>query len=317
MHDIMDPSARRLVDAAQAAPQISEATLTPEQSRTNFRTSRRALSPEPPPVAEVRDIEAPGLAGPIPLRLYRGAGTDAASNLPVLLFFHSGGWVSGGLDTHDVACRSIANVARCAVIAVDYRLAPEHRFPAAVEDAWSVLECVRSEAATLRLDARRIAVGGDSAGGNLAAVLALQARDADVRDVILQVLVYPATDFSREHASWERFAEQAPLKRERLRWFQRQYLRGEADRIDWRASPLLARDVQGVAPAFVATAGFDPFCDEGEAYANRLMEAGVPVRARRFAGQIHGFLTMGKVVPETTILIGEIAAALDGAFSRA
>ncbi|KJC50482.1 acetyl hydrolase [Bradyrhizobium sp. LTSP885] len=314
MNDIIDPSARRIVEAARKAKAVSEATLTPAEARENFRNSRRALSPEPPAVAFVDDLKAPGLAGHIPLRLYRGAGTDLDADLPVFLFFHSGGWVSGDLDTHDVVCRSIATVARCAVIAVDYRLAPEHRFPAAIDDGWSALTFVASQGASLKLDTTRIAVGGDSAGGNIAATLALMARDAGGPRLSLQVLAYPATDFSTEHASWATLADQPPLTRDRLRWFQKQYLRDERDRRDWRVSPLLTPDLKGVAPAFVATAGFDPLHDEGEAYLKRLLAAGVRVRSRRFGGQIHGFITMGKVVPEATTLIGEIAAALDWAF---
>jgi acetyl esterase len=317
MNDIIDPSAQRLVEAARNARTVSEATLTPAEARENFRISRPALSPEPPAVAFVGDLKAPGVAGDVPLRLYRGAGTDVDARLPVLLFFHSGGWVSGDLDTHDVVCRSIATIARCAVMAVDYRLAPEHRFPAAIEDGWSALKFVASEGACLKLDATRIAVGGDSAGGNIAATLALLARDAGGPRLSLQVLAYPATDFSVEHPSWAALAGQPPLTRERLRWFQKQYLRDDADRRDWRASPLLAPELGGVAPAFVATAGFDPLHDEGEAYLERLRAAGVCVRSRRFGGQIHGFITMGKVVPEATILIGEIAAALDWAFQTA
>lgn len=317
MNDIIDPSARRLVESARKAKTVSEATLTPAEARKNFRNSRRALSPEPPAVAFVGHLTAPGPAGDIPLRLYRGAGTEVDARLPVLLFFHSGGWVSGDLDTHDAVCRSIATIARCAVIAVDYRLAPEHRFPAAIEDGWSALKSVASEGARLKLDTTRIAVGGDSAGANIAATLALLARDAGGPRLSLQVLAYPATDFSVEHPSWAALADQPPLTRARLRWFQKQYLRDDADRWDWRASPLLASDLKGVAPAFVATAGFDPLHDEGEAYLERLRAAGVSVRSRRFGGQIHGFITMGKVVPEATILIGEIAAALDWAFQTA
>jgi acetyl esterase len=317
MNDVIDPSARRLVEAARKAKAVSEAVLTPAEARENFRASRRALSPEPPAVAFAGDLSAPGIGGEIPLRLYRGAGTDGEAVLPVLLFFHSGGWVSGGLDTHDVVCRSIATVARCAVVAVDYRLAPEHRFPAAIEDGWAALAFVVSQGARLKLDATRIAVGGDSAGGNIAATLALMARDAGQPQLALQVLAYPATDFSIEHPSWARLADQPPLTRARLRWFQQQYLRDDSERGDWRVSPLLAPDLRGVAPAYIATAGFDPLHDEGEAYRRRLVDAGVPIRWRRFAGQIHGFITMGKVVPEATILIGEIAAALDWAFQPA
>jgi acetyl esterase len=311
----LDPGARRVIAMLRTPDAPSIESLTPGQTREAFRVSRALLAPEPSPVASAVDLTAPGPGGAIPLRLYRGQGTGEDEDLPVVLFLHSGGWVNGGLDTHDGVCRTLATLARCAVVAVDYRLAPEHRFPAAVEDSWAALAFMAQEARGLRLDPHRIAICGESAGGNLAAVVALMARDAQAPALCLQILLYPATDFTRKYPHLD-YLEGAPLTRENLGWFQRHYVR-DGDRHDWRASPLLARDLSGAPPTFLVTCGFDPLEDEGRAFADRLCRAGVALRHRHFPGQIHGFLTMGRFVPETTILLGEIAAALDRAFNPA
>ena len=311
----LDPAAARVLELMRMAGRPPVETLTPDQAREAYRAGRAVLSPDPPPVALVRDLAIPGPAGAIPARLYRGAGTTEAA-LPVLLYLHGGGWVIGDLDTHDVPCRTLANLAGCAVLSVAYRLAPEHRFPAAVEDGWAALRWLADgdAAARLGLDPARIAVGGDSAGGNLAAVLALMARDAGGPALALQLLVYPATDFAGTHPSRERNSAIPPIPRPTMAWFQAQYLARAEQAADWRASPLHAPDVAGTAPALVVTAGFDPLQDEGAAYAARLEQAGVPVDRRDFPGQIHGFLTMGRVVPDAAILLDAAAAALREAF---
>ncbi|MES2259327.1 MAG: alpha/beta hydrolase [Pseudomonadota bacterium] len=314
---VPDPSARRIVERVIASGAPAPEAMTPEQGRQAFRDSRAALTHIAPPASLVRDITLRGAAGPIGARLYRGAACDAGALLPVWVFFHSGGWVAGDLETHDAVCRSIATLAHCAVVAVDYRLAPEHRFPAAVDDAWAALRHIASDGAALGLDTQRIAVGGDSAGGNLAAVAALMARDAGGPALLMQVLVYPATDFAGRHVSRERLGARPPLTGQTLDWFATQYLRSESDRTDWRASPLLAPDLAGVAPAMLVTCGCDPLEDEAIAYGRRLQAAGALLHYRRFPGQVHGFITMGGAIPETTILLGEIAAALDLAFDRA
>lgn len=325
----LDPSARRVLEVIRMAGRPPVETLSPVEAREAYRAGRAVLSPDPPEVALVRDLRVPGPAGAQagdqaeiqtggrPARLYRGAGTGAEA-LPVLLYLHGGGWVIGDLDTHDVPCRALANLARCAVLSLDYRLAPEHRFPAAVEDGWSALRWLTESegengAAAFGLDPARVAVGGDSAGGNLAAVLALMARDAGGPALALQLLIYPATDFAGPHPSRERNSAIPPIPRPTMAWFQDQYLGGAAA-TDWRASPLLAPELGGTAPALVVTAGFDPLHDEGEAYADRLEAAGVPVQRRDFPGQIHGFLTMGRLVPDSAVLLDTAAAALREAF---
>jgi acetyl esterase len=276
---------------------------------------RFVLTPEPPAVDAAHDFAIDGPKGPIPVRIYRPVGaqrSDAGgAALPVTLYFHGGGWVLGDLETHDFVCRSFAARSGAAVVAVDYRLAPEHKFPAAAEDAvaaWRWLAGGR--AAGLGLDGRRVAVAGDSAGGNLAAVVALTARDAE-QPLAGQLLVYPATDMTTERASMREFATGHLLERAGMNWFYDHYLPTAADARDWRASPLLAARHDGLAAALVMTAGCDPLRDEGKAYADKLRAAGTPVEYRCFDGLIHGFLAMGKVVRAS-----DEALALAAAFLR-
>ncbi len=312
---MLDPGASRVIALMRQAP-VASGEPTPEQARTAFRNSRLALAAAPVNIAAIENLSASGPGGEIPLRLYRGIETADGETLPALLFFHSGGWVVGDLDTHDGVCRQLALLARCIVIAVDYRLAPEHKFPAATEDALAALGYVRAQATQLGIDAERIAVGGDSAGGNLAAVLALMARDAGYPPLALQALIYPATDFHGAHRSRQQLVLEPPLTAATLDWTKAQYLRNDADRLDWRASPLLAQDLSGLPPTFIVTCGCDPLEDEGRAYSKRLQEAGVTVTHSHFAGQIHGFITMGRLIPQTTELLAQIAGALDAAFHR-
>ncbi len=293
---LLDPDCQRVLDLIREAGRPPYETLTPPEAREFYRAGRRILQPEPPQVAEVRNLRAPGAAGEIALRLYRGLGTERSVALPALVYFHGGGWVIGDLDTHDGVCRLIASTAGCAVISVDYRLAPEHKFPAAVDDAVAATEWIAANAATLGIDASRLAVGGDSAGGNLAAVVALIAHDRAGPRLRHQLLIYPATDFmTSDDAQRERF-EGFPLNVVTMNWFRDHYLRGSADYGDWRASPLHAKDLRGLPPAYVLTVGFDPLHAEGEAYAMRLRDAGVPVQHRHIAEQMHGFFTMGKII---------------------
>jgi acetyl esterase len=286
-------------------------TLSALEARVLFLAAREVLAPDPAPVAEVRELSAPGPGGAaVPVRLYRAAPAASGEMLPALVYFHGGGWVIGDLDTHDSLCRHLANAARCAVVSVDYRLAPEHKFPGAVEDCFAATSFVAEQAASLGIDRERLAVGGDSAGGNLAAVVSLMARDRGEPRLRRQLLLYPAVDCAMTHPSHERFGEGYLLTRPTMRWFYDHYLREPADIEDWRASPLRAPDLSGVAPAFVLTAGNDVLCDEGEAYARRLRQHGVPVRLRHFPDQIHGFLTMGKIVRAAQPALDEIAAEL-------
>ena len=285
--------------------------MSPSEARRQYRDVRAALRPPAPDLFEVRDLVAGETAGTISLRLYR----PAEGVLPALVYFHGGGWVVGDLDTHDVVCRQIALQARAVVIAVDYRLAPEHPFPAAVEDAWSATTWVAAHAPELGIDARRLAVGGDSAGGGLAAVVALMARDSRKLRLTLQVLVYPVTDLRADSASYSNYAEGYFLTRAAMQWYIAQYAPTPQAIEDWRASPLRAPWVHGVAPALIIAAELDPLCDEGEAYARRLQGARVPVEYQRLDGMLHGFLTMGGRIDAANHAVETIAAALRKAFT--
>ena len=314
----LDRDAERVLEMVRLSGRPPYETLSAPEARELFLAAREVLAPDPPPVAEIRERSAPGPAGAaIPLRLYRGAGTAPGDTLPALVYFHGGGWVIGDLDTHDSLCRHLANAAQCIVVAVDYRLAPEHKFPAAVEDCFDATLWIAQEAAAFGIDRERLAVGGDSAGGNLAAVISLIARDRGAPKLRCQALLYPAVECGMTHASHDRFAEGYLLTRPTMKWFYDQYLRGPADVDDWRASPLRAADLSGVAPALVLTAGNDVLCDEGEAYAHRLEQNGVPVQLRQFPDQIHGFLTMGKIVRAAQPALEEVAAALRRAWEAA
>ena len=311
----LDRDAERVLEMVRLSGRPPYETLSAPEARELFLAAREVLALDPPAVAEILGLSAPGPAGAaIPLRLYRGAGTTPGDTLPALVYFHGGGWVIGDLDTQDSLCRHLANAAQCIVVAVDYRLAPEHKFPAAVEDCFDATSWIVQEAAALGIDRERLAVGGDSAGGNLAAVISLIARDRGAPKLRCQALLYPAVECGMTHASHDRFAEGYLLTRPTMKWFYDQYLRGPADVDDWRASPLRAGDLSGVAPALVLTAGNDVLCDEGQAYAHRLQEAGVAVQLRHFPDQIHGFLTMGKIIEAAQPALDDIAAALQAAW---
>lgn len=250
-----------------------------------------ALPGTPEPLADVRDVMLKGPAGPIPARLYYPVDSDVAASgrWPCVVFYHGGGWVVGSIESHDGLCRRIANVTGCAVASIGYRLAPEHRFPAAVEDSHAAVEQLMNRASEFQLDPVRFAVCGDSAGGNLAAVVAIMFRDAGVK-LVAQVLLYPITHHSYDTDSYRRCDKGFFLTRATMEWFWHHYLPDANAGRDWRASPLLAADLTGVAPAWVMTAEFDPLRDEGIAYARRLREAGVPVNELECKGMIHGFV---------------------------
>lgn len=322
----LDESAKRVLDLMAASGRAPFDSLSAQEARRVYREGRSAVSPEPPAVAQVINTTAATPDGAVPVRVYRDEGTDAIA-APALIFYHGGGWVFGDLDTHDVVCRSIARTARVVVVSVDYRLAPEHRYPAAVEDAHAVLQWALAHARDLGIDPARLAVGGDSAGGNLAAVVALMARDTGVA-LAGQMLFYPVTDLSREHPSYEEITD-VPLTSRTMRWFRHHYLGdGDAsdavasdaaasgvDASDWRVSPLRADDMTDLPPAYVMTAGYDPLRDEGDAYAERLQQAGVSVTHRRYPGQIHGFVTMGRLIPEAGQLLEDASLWLQQVLS--
>ena len=307
----LDHDAETLLEMVRVANRPTFETVGAAEARLLYLAGRNVLAPEPMPIAETRDLTMSGPGGPIPLKLYR---PTASGILPVLVFLHGGGWVVGDIATHDTVCRHLANRADCAVVSVDYRLAPEHKFPAAVEDCVAATGWVAENAAALGVDPARLAVGGDSAGGNLAAVVCLMARDGGAPRIAHQLLIYPATDAAMRHASVARFAEGYVLTRSTMRWFYDQYLRSPDDAADWRVSPLTAADLSGLPPAYVLTAGYDPLCDEGDEYAARLAAAGVAVAHRRFPGQIHGFVTNGKIIRAAEPALDETAAAFKKAW---
>jgi acetyl esterase len=288
----LDPQARVLLERFARSPAVDLDSLSAAEARRSYREGRLALAPPPAAMEKTRDLLVPGAAGGIRVRTYRPPGEDPGAALPAVVYFHGGGWTCGDLDTHDSVCRGIAVHGRCTVVAVDYRLGPEHKFPAAVEDALAAVEWTSANAGSLQVDASRLAVAGESAGGNLAAVAAIALRDSGP-PIAMQVLVYPVVDQASDTASLRRFARGYSLTAELLRWYQSQYLRNDGDRADWRASPLLARDHSRLPPAYIVTAGFDPLLDEGKAYADRLEKAGVSVVYECFEGMIHGFLPMG------------------------
>ena len=286
-------------------------TLPVAKAREYYVVRRQVTQPAPPDVAEVRELQADGPAGAIPLRMYRPVGSRAGEALPVLVYYHGGGWVIGDLDTHDTLCRELANGSGCAVVAVDYRMGPETRFPGAVEDALAATRWVHANATKLGLDGTRLAVGGDSAGGNLASVVALSARDSGDLPIAFQLLIYPATD--QRHDVYPSRAANGKgylLEKDTMDWFHDHYIDDPKKDLDWRASPMLHADHRNLPPAFVLVAGFDPLRDEGIAYADKLSEAGNRADLVSFERQIHGFITMGKVIDEANTAVQLCAAAL-------
>jgi acetyl esterase len=312
---MLHPQARALLRLIEEKGLPPTETLSPGQARAVYRERRTFTQPEPPQVGSVREIEARGPAGPIPLRSYRPAGSKADAVLPVLVYYHGGGWVIGDLDTHDTLCRQLANLSGCAVIAVDYRMGPGHRFPAAVDDSIAATRWVRANAGALKVDPERLAVGGDSAGGNLAAVVALAARDSGDLPIAFQLLIYPATDQRRGAPSHTSNGEGYLLTRDTISWFHDHYIADAAQDLDWRASPLLHADHARLPPAFVLTAGYDPLRDEGLQYAQKLSEAGNRAALVNFERQIHGFILMGRVIDEANVAVQLCAAQLKQALA--
>ncbi len=299
----LHPDVLALLELARAANRPRYETLEPDAARLQMRAGRAALQPPMPALAEVRDLALPsGVA----LRLYR----PSAGTLPCMVFAHGGGWVIGGLDTHDQMAATLAAESGCAVLAVDYRLAPEARFPAAVEDFAEAVRFAHAQAAALGIDPARLAVGGDSAGGNLSAVAAIMARDGALPALRHQSLLYPAVDMAQAHDSIRRFEDGVALTRAMMEWFRGHYAPDPASWSDWRASPLRAASLAGVAPAFVLTVGHDPLVDEGREYAARLEREGVRVTHLHMADSMHAVLTMGAVVKHAPILLAAAARAL-------
>src|SRR5581483_9358517 len=282
----LDPQAQFVIDLVKKANAPEFWQLTPDQAREQYRLRVDKLKVREP-IHRTEDRRIPGPGSHIALRVYTPRDPRPGERLPVLLWYHGGGFVVGDLETHDSVCRMLANGADCIVVAVDYRLAPEFRFPAAVEDSVSALKWVALHAAEFGGDPARIAVGGDSAGGNLAAVAAILARDAGHPQLAFQLLVYPCAAPEPETPSHRRFAEGYVLTRNTITWFYRQYLKSPKDADDFRFAPLVADDLTGLPPAFVLVAGYDPLRDEGVEYAKRMIEAGNRVRLASYEGMIH------------------------------
>jgi len=307
----LDPQAQRVIEAVTQLNLKPLESSTPEEARESLRIRTEALGPFES-VAAVADHRVPVKGGEITVRVYSPGGHGPH---PALVFYHGGGWVIGDLYTHDGFCRSLTNAARCVVVSVDYRLAPEFKYPVAVEDSYAALVWVVANAARLGIDPRRVAVGGDSAGGNLAAVVALVAKERGGPPLVHQVLIVPVTDYDFGTPSYRENATGYLLTREGMRWFWAHYLAREAQGLERYASPLRAPNLAGLPPALVITAEYDPLRDEGEAYAARLRDAGVAVTLTRYPGMIHGFVRMTRILDQARTALSEIAGSLQKAFA--
>jgi acetyl esterase len=311
----ISPDLRRLLAAIRlgAAPPFE--ALTPEAARAAHAARARALQHPGVDLPEIRDLALDLPDRRILLRLYRGTLPGGAPQ-PCLLFLHGGGWVLGSLATHDALCRALARRLGAAVLAVDYRLAPEHPYPAALEDALAALRWLAEAGPALDLDPARIAVGGDSAGGNLAAVLALMGRDGSAPRSVFQMLLYPAVDLRLAPDRYPRPGGAMVLTGATMRWFIGHYLPDAAQREDWRASPLRAPRLAGAPPAFLLTCGQDPLCDEGLAYGERLQAEGVAVTALHLSGEAHAILTMDRAIGAVPAVLDLAAATLRAAWDE-
>lgn len=302
---------RSVVDRMARAGRPPLHTLTPAEARAAYELGAGVLEVPKAALPRVEDLRIPARGGlPLPARLYA---PETGRALPLLLYLHGGGFTVGSVDTHDVLCRELAHLAGCMVVSLGYRLAPEHPFPSASDDAWDALAWVAANAARLGADPARLAVGGDSAGGTLAAVSAILARDAGL-PLALQLLIYPGTTAHQDTPSHTEFAHGPVLDRAAIGWFFDQYIPSRAEREDWRFAPLLAPDVDGVAPAWIGLAECDPLVDEGVAYGDKLRAAGVAVDLEIYRGVTHEFIKMGRAIPEARQAHQDAARALRAAF---
>lgn len=306
----IDPQAQVILDMNKAAGLPPMHTLSPAE----LRARPRPPQPEPEPVARVVNQTISGPDGDIPVRIYWPEGDGP---FPGVAFFHGGGWVICDLDTHDAVCRMLTNKTGAVVMSVDYRLAPEAKFPAASDDCYAATVWMAENAESLNVDASRIAVAGDSAGGNLAAVVALMARDQGGPDLVFQAMVYPVTDYSFDTPSYQENGDKEfVLGTDSMKYFWGHYLANEEDGSHPYASPLQAEDLGNLPPALVITAEFDPLRDEGEAYGRALQEAGVPTQITRYDGVFHGFFSMAAMLDKAKAANSEAAEALRKAFGN-
>ncbi|PUE63291.1 alpha/beta hydrolase [Limnohabitans sp. 2KL-17] len=311
---LLNAATRSLIERVHRAGRPPMAVMTPEQAREFYDIGGPMLDLQPPPhVDRVENLFIPARDGhPMPARLYAPQQSPDDPAFPVLLYLHGGGFTVGSLTTHDVLCRQLSRLGHCAVVSLDYRLAPEHRFPTAVHDAWDALNWLHQHAQSLGLDGTRLAVGGDSAGGTLSAVCALMARDAGLK-LRLQLLFYPGTIAHQDTASHHTFAEGFMLDQATVDWFFAQYI-DPTDREDWRFAPLNAPDHSGLPPAWIGLAECDPLVDEGVQYADTLRLASVPVDLEIYKGVVHGFITMGRAIPDALKAHADAGRALKTAF---
>lgn len=321
---LLNTATRSLLDRVHRAGRPPMAVMTPEQARAFYDLGAPMLDLQPPHVDRVEDFSIPTRDGfPMPARLYapqsaaptvrtKLSSVTQNAGLPVLLYLHGGGFTVGSLTTHDVLCRQLSRLSHCAVVSLDYRLAPEHRFPTAVNDSWDALNWLHQNGSSLGLNGQQLAVGGDSAGGTLSAVCALMASDAGL-NLRLQLLFYPGTTAHQDTASHHTFGDGFMLDQDTVDWFFAQYI-DKTDREDWRFAPLNAPDHSGLAPAWIGLAECDPLFDEGLQYADVLRMAGVPVDLEIYRGVVHGFITMGRAIPDALKAHAEAAKALQSAF---
>ena len=309
----LDPQAKKLLDQLVALGRPPVSTLTPTEARQSLKALTTAMAGPPIALQNVEDRTIPGPGGAIPVRIYTPEGQ---APFPGLVFFHGGGWVVGDLDTHDGPCRQLAHKAGCVVVSVAYRLAPEHKFPAAVDDGYAATQWVATHAAQLGIDPQRIAVGGDSAGGNLAAVIAQMAHTPEGPTLVLQLLVYPAVDGTLSFPSIQENGQGYLLTQDSIHYYYNHYVPAGTDRQHVLLSPIYAASFQGLPPAHIITAEFDPLRDEGEAYAAQLQAAGVPVTWTRYDGMIHAFFSLDGVLDQGKKAIDEAATVLRAAFDK-
>lgn len=305
----LDPQVQVLLEQLAAMNMPASNTLTPNQLRQNSKA--RGTTGKPEPVGKVEDRQVPGPLGDIPVRIYSPQGDGP---FPLLVFFHGGGFVTCDIETHDELCRSLTNQAGCITVSVEYRLAPENKFPAAPQDCYAATQWVAANASNLNGDPSHLAVGGDSAGGNLTAVVAQMARDLGSPALTFQLLIYPSTDLTKEFPSLIENGKGYLLTKESMDWCNAHYLNNDEDKKNLLASPGLAANLSGLPAALIITAEFDPLRDDGEHYGKLLKEAGVPVIISRYNGMIHGFLSMAAFLDQGKQGITEASQALKAAF---